>query len=135
MIVLDTSVVIDLLLDSPPYAEVIARRVAAEAPELYAPHLLDVEVAQVLRRFVLSGAVPIDRAWEALDDLLELPIHRYPHAPLLKRAFELRNNVTMYDALYLVLAEGLGAVLLTRDSGLAGIAGIAAEVEIVTAGS
>lgn len=76
MIVLDTSVVVDLLLDLPPFSQLIAQRVADAAPELYAPHLLDVETAQVLRRFVLRGDIPAGRASLALTDLISLPIQR-----------------------------------------------------------
>ena len=131
MIVLDASVVIDLLLDVSPYAKPIAERIATESPELFAPYLLDVEVGQVLRRYVLRGEIPAARALSALEDLIALPVHRYPHAILLKRAFELRDNVTLYDAIYLALAEALGAPLLTRDAALAKAPGIAAKVELV----
>jgi predicted nucleic acid-binding protein len=68
--VLDASAVVDLLLDLPPFSRTIAQRVAARAPELYAPHLLDVETAQVLRRFVLRGDISSTHADSALTDLL-----------------------------------------------------------------
>jgi predicted nucleic acid-binding protein len=129
--VLDASAVVDLLLDLPPFSQIIARRVADAAPELYAPHLLDVETAQVLRRFVLRGDISSARASLALTDLLALPIQRYAHAPLIERAFELRDNATMYDALYLVLAEGLNVPLLTRDKALGEVPGHRANVEVL----
>ncbi len=132
MIVLDASVVVDLLLNVPPWAMRIARRLAKESPAIAAPHLLDAEVGQVLRRFVRSGTVPLADAEAALEDLAGLPITRYSHVPLLSRAFELRNSVTIYDALYLVLTEALGATLLTRDTALAKVHGHAASVEVVT---
>jgi len=131
VIILDASVVVDLLLDLPPYAEQIATRLTAEAPGLAAPHLLDAEVAQVLRRHVLRGELATEFAEAALDDLIALPIVRYPHAPLLARAFALRENATVYDALYLALAEGLDAPLLTRDAALAQIPGAKAQVEVI----
>jgi len=131
VIVLDASVVVDLLLDLPPHAATIAARIRAEAPALAAPHLLDVEVAQVLRRHCLGGAIEPSFVQAALEDLAALPIIRYPHTPLLTRAFALRNNVTIYDALYLVLAEALAAPLLTRDRALATVPGYDATVELV----
>jgi predicted nucleic acid-binding protein len=131
MIVLDASVVVDLLLDLPPHAGRIIRRIQQEAPALVAPHLLDAEVAQVLRRYVLRGEVPVADAAAALEDLAGLPIIRYPHTPLLARAFALRANATIYDALYLVLAEALAVPLLTRDTALAAIPGHGAQVEVV----
>src|SRR5579862_5259697 len=121
MIVLDASVVIDLLLDLPPHADAIARLVAREAPALAAPHLLDAEVGQVLRRYTRGGALHADHATAALEDLADLPITRYPHGPLLTRAFSLRDDATVYDALYLSLAEAIGARFVTRDSALAAI--------------
>lgn len=131
MIVLDASVVVDLLLDLPPHVETIATRIRTEAPALAAPYLLDVEVAQVLRRHCLGGAIEPGFAQAALEDLTALPITRYPHTPLLTRAFALRDNVTMYDAVYLVLAEALGAPLLTRDRALTTVAGYDGVVELV----
>jgi predicted nucleic acid-binding protein len=131
VIVLDASVVVDLLLDLPPYAERIVARIQREAPALIAPHLLDAEVAQVLRRYVLRGEVLAADAEAALEDLAALPITRYPHTPLLARAFALRANATVYDALYLVLAEALAVPLLTRDTALATIPGHGAQVEVV----
>jgi len=131
VIVLDASVVVDLVLDLPPYAGRIATRIQQEAPALVAPHLLDAEVAQVVRRYVLRGEVSAADAEAALADLAALPITRYPHTPLLLRAFALRANATVYDALYLVLAEALAAPLLTRDTALATIPGHGAQVEVV----
>ena len=131
MIVLDASVVLDLLLRLPPHFERIARRIAAAAPGLAAPHLLDAEVGQVLRRFVRSGEVDPGRAAGALDDLGALPLTRYPHTPLVRRAFELRDNVTVYDGIYLALAEAVRAPLLTRDAALSRVPGCSATVEVI----
>ena len=131
MIVLDASVVVDLLLNLPPYPRLIAQRITEASPALFAPYLLDAEVAQVLCRYTLRGQISPERASLALQDLRDLPIHRYPHLPLLERAFELRDNATIYDALYLVLAESIGATLLTRDAALASLPGVDAEVEVV----
>jgi predicted nucleic acid-binding protein len=131
LIILDASAVVDLLLGVAPRAEAIAARLQSESDGLAAPHLLDVEIAQVVRRFVLRSEITPERARLALDDLLALPIHRYPHHELLDRAFELRENATMFDAVYLVLAEALNAPLLTCDSALAAIPGHNATVEVV----
>jgi predicted nucleic acid-binding protein len=130
MIVVDASVVVDLLLELEPHAPRIAERLALE-PEMAAPHLLDAEVGQVLRRYVHAGNLGIARAQAALVDLSDMPIVRYPHVPFLQRAFDLRDNVTFYDALYIVLAEALGAPLLTRDAPLGSIPGHRADVEVV----
>jgi predicted nucleic acid-binding protein len=129
MIVLDASVLVDFLLDVVPHGNAIARRIHGEA--LVAPHLVDVEVAQAIRRYVRSGEIDAGKAESALDDLCDLSLVRYPHAPLLRRCFELRNNVTMYDALYLVLAESLGIAVVTRDRALARIPGHRAKVEVL----
>lgn len=131
MIVLDASSVLDLLLLSEPYGEAVAGLLREHDGDAHAPHLLDAEVAQVLRRFVVRGDLPIERAGRALNRLDQLPLIRYPHGPLLRRAFALRENCTIYDALYIALAEALGAVLVTRDRGLAKIPGATAAVEIV----
>lgn len=131
MIVLDASVLVDFLLQLPPHAEAITERIRAESPDLAVPYLLDVEVAQVLRRFVLRGEVAADFAKGVLADLRDLPLVRYPHAAFLEQAFELRENVTVYDAVYLVLAEALDATLVTRDRALAGVPGYERRVEVI----
>lgn len=131
MIVLDASVVVDVVLALPPHYETILEQVREHSRELAAPHLLDPEVGQVLRRFVHSGAISSSRADQAITDFLDLGITRYAHGPLLGRAFALKDNATVYDALYLVLAEALGATLLTRDTALGTIPGHAARVEVI----
>jgi predicted nucleic acid-binding protein len=132
VIVLDASVVVDLLLSLPPHHVTIARLLRKSAPNLFAPHLLDAEVAQVIRRRVLTGDLEVDDATDALRVLVALPIVRQPHAPFLDRAFRLRDNVTVYDALYLVLAETLGATLVTRDRALASIPFVTARVQVLS---
>lgn len=131
MIVVDASVVVDVLLNRSPTGIEVARRLSAEAGSLLAPHLIDAEIGQVLRRFWLSRAITAERAATALDDYSQMPIARYPHWPLLARAFEMRGNVTFYDALYLALAEATGAPLLTADRRLADVPGVSARVDVV----
>jgi predicted nucleic acid-binding protein len=93
--------------------------------------LLDAEVAQVVRRYAATGEIDDQRGSALLDDLAVIPVQRYPHDVLLPRVWELRNNLTAYDAIYVALAEALGAPLLTRDRRLAGAAGHRATVELV----
>ena len=97
----------------------------------HAPHLLDVEVSQALRRLVRAGDIRADRAHEALHDLIDLDIRRHPHTHFLGRAWELRDNVTAYDAMYIALAEAIDAPLITCDAPLSGAPGHAARIEIV----
>jgi len=89
------------------------------APMVHAPHLLDVEVASAMRRAVMKGIITQKRAEVALGDLRDMLIARYWHTPLLTRIWELRQNLTAYDACYLALAEALNATLLTCDAALA----------------
>ena len=98
-----------------------------DGPTWAAPHLLDAEVASVLRNRVLRGKLPSFAALSALNDFVALPIERFPHTALLPRAFDLRDNASLYDALYLALAEVLDARLLTRDRRLRAIPGVAAR--------
>lgn len=123
MLVVDASVIVDLVLDMPPHAARIGERLRDQS--LAALHLLDAEVANVLRNRVLRGKMPSVGALSALS------IERYAHTPLVPRAFELRDNATVYDALYLALAEALGATFLTRDQALARVPGVDAQVEVI----
>jgi predicted nucleic acid-binding protein len=129
-LVVDASVIVDLILDMPPHAASIGERLRTE-PGLAAPHLLDAEVASVLRNRVLRGKLPSAGALTALADFVALPIERFPQTALLSRAFELRDNASVYDALYLALAEALDARLLTRDRRLASVPGVTARIEVV----
>ncbi|MBA3405145.1 MAG: type II toxin-antitoxin system VapC family toxin [Gemmatimonadaceae bacterium] len=129
MIVTDASAVVAMLLRH-EQAERLFDRMFADGESLHAPHLLDVEVAQVVRRYWRAGEITAARGELALSDLAVLPIQRYPHEPLLGRIWHLRNNVTAYDAVYVALAEGLGAVLLTLDSALGRIPGFRVAVEV-----
>jgi predicted nucleic acid-binding protein len=130
MIVVDASAMIEVLLRTPAAAAVDAR-LFEPGETLHAPHLLDVEVAQVIRRYVANGDIDANRGREALDDLADLRLRRYPHDLLLPRIWELRHNLTAYDAAYVALAEALDAPLLTRDRRLAAAAGVSARVELI----
>lgn len=129
MIVLDASAAIDWLLQTPE-GQKIELRIYSRNETLHAPHLLDLEFAQVLRRLVRERVVPSQRADQAIEDLLDLRITRYPHFILLPRIWQLRQNLSTYDAAYVALAEKLGAHLITRDSRLASAPGHAATVEL-----
>lgn len=130
MIVLDASALLELLLNDRLAARV-ADRVFDPAESLHAPHLIDVEVAQVLRRLVRRNETTPERCGQALDDLLQFPMSRYPHSLLLPRVWSLCDNATAHDATYLALAEALDATLLTCDAALASIPGHCAQVEVV----
>ena len=130
MIVVDASALLEALLRTPA-ADAVERRLFDARQTLHAPHLLDVEVAQVIRRYTTAGAIDAERGRAALADLADLPLHRYPHDFLLQRVWELRNNLTAYDAVYVALAEALDAPLLTRDQRLAAAPGHHAKVELV----
>ena len=131
MIVADASVVVDMLFGAGSSAgDSLAQRFARREA-VCAPHLLDAEVGQALRRFALRGELSADRARASLDDLADLPIRRFPHTELLPRAFEFRANATIYDAIYLALAEALEVPLLSCDAALESIPGCAAAVEIL----
>lgn len=131
MIVADASVVVDLLIGgSSEGGDTLARHMRS-GTVVCAPHLLDAEVGQVLRRFMLGGDMPYDAAADRVRDLLSLPIQRYPHTGLLARAFELGPDVTIYDGIYLALAEAVERPLLTGDAALRGVPGCKASVEVV----
>lgn len=129
MIVLDASAAVDWLLQTSA-GQRIEERIYSHNESLHTPHLLDLEVTQVLRRLVREGALPAHRADEAVRDLLDLRITRYPHFVLLPRIWQLRHNFSAYDAAYVVLAEKLGAALVTRDGRLASASGHAAPIEL-----
>lgn len=130
MIVVDASAVLEALLRTEVSPQ-IERRIFASTQTLHAPHLLDLEVAQVLRRYATVGDIEADRGSEALVDLADLPVTRYPHDLFLPRIWQLRHNLTAYDAVYVALAETLSAPLLTRDARLASASGHRAVIEVV----
>ena len=129
MIVLDASAAIEWLLLTPAGLR-IEKRIYSGKETLHAPQLMDVEVAQVLRRLERNKVISRTRAAEALDDLLALRITRYPHFPLLKRMWQHRHCLSACDASYVALAEELNIPLITLDKRLANSRGHAARIEV-----
>ena len=130
MIVVDASVVIEVLLQTDDGIAIVDR-LFTSTETLHAPHLIDIEVAQVLRRYVLRGEVKAARAQQAIEVMVGFPLTRSDHEPLLGRIWELRENVTAYDAAYVALAEGLNATLVTRDRKLSAVPVLRGAVELV----
>ena len=130
MIVVDASALLEFLLQTSLGARVEAR-LFGEEDELHAPHLLDVEIAQGLRRLVRTGEVSSGRAGEAIADLIDLDLHRHAHLDLLDRAWKLRDNISAYDAMYVALAEAIEAPIITCDSPLAKAPGHRARIEVI----
>lgn len=131
MPVVDASVLTEYLSDAEG-AEVARRRLIADRARLWAPHLVDAEVGHVLRRGVRRGEIDADAAGDALDDLIAMPLRRVRHRQLIPRAWELRDNVSFYDALYVSLAEILEEPLITFDGRLARADGVRAEIEVLS---
>jgi predicted nucleic acid-binding protein len=129
MIVLDASATVDWLLQTSA-GQLIERRIYERNDTLHTMHLLDVEVAQVLRRLVRERNLAPKRAEEAIDDLSALRVTRYAPSLLLHRIWRLRQNLSAYDAAYVALAEELRAPLITRDRKLAAAPGHAAAIEV-----
>ena len=130
MIVLDASSVVAVLLYRGPGAERIRERIESPGESLHVPHLMDLEVLHALRRQALRGALSLGRGAEALEDLASIMFVHYPHTSLMERIWELRENLTVYDAAYVVLAEALDAPLVTMDARLAQAPGHRAAVEL-----
>jgi predicted nucleic acid-binding protein len=130
LIVVDASVLANVVGDDGPTG--IAARARLEvAGEASVPDLADVETVSVLRKRWISGTMTARRFRQAVDDLLELPLIRYPTGPLMSRAYELRANVTAYDASYVAVAEALGCVLVTGDGKLARASGPRCLIEVL----
>jgi len=118
VIVIDASAVCELLLRGPAEQRLV-ELVLADRASVHAPDLMSIEVLHVIRRAARRGAISGERADEVRHDLADLPIHCYPSRPLLDRAWALRDDITIYDALYIALAEALEATLVTSDRALA----------------
>jgi predicted nucleic acid-binding protein len=129
VIVIDASAALGVLLRTPSAASLEAR-LFQPGESLHAPHLIDLEIAQVLRRYALSKQARARRCHQALEDWQVFSVHGYPHEPLLARVWRLRGNLTAYDAAYIALAEALDAPLLTRDARIANAPGHGARIEL-----
>jgi len=130
LIVVDASVLIEYVLRT-PLADSIGTRFVEHDESLHAPHIIDLEVAQVIRRFVAREQIDSERGGLAIQNLTSLRITRYPHNELLPRIWQLRHNFTAYDAAYIALAEALDAPLLTRDAALASASIHGAQIELI----
>jgi predicted nucleic acid-binding protein len=130
VIVADASAILELLLRTKAGA-VVERRLLRRAESIHVPALIDLEVAQVLRRYLTRKEMTPLRARAAIDIMVAFPMQRYTHEPLLSRIWEHRDNLTAYDAAYVALAEGLRAPLLTCDARLANAPGIHAAIELI----
>ena len=129
MIVVDASVLAPALADDGPDGDIARARLRGET--LAAPDLIDLETTSVIRRQLLGGHLDTPRAQLALADLVELPLHRASHRPLLARCWELRHNITVYDAAYVALAELADLVLVTADLRLARAPGLDCRIELL----
>ena len=128
MIVVDASALVDYLTLARMNRPLDERLTASS--NFHAPHLIDVEVAHALQQLTRRREIGADRAADARLDLAALPLRRYPHGPLVERAWELRHNVSAYDAMYIALAELLDVPLVTCDAPLARAAGVRAQIEV-----
>lgn len=133
MIILDTSAAVEWLLGRQA-AEAVADRFRNPTVTVQAPSLLGVEVAAALRGLVLGKHTTTERASIALSDLVSANIALHDPTPLLPRAWELRDNLTPYDAVYVALAEVLGATLVTTDARIARAPGLRAAIDVVPTG-
>jgi predicted nucleic acid-binding protein len=131
MIVVDASVLIGALVDDDPGGE-LARTRIGESESLHAPELVDLEVVSALRRLTATGRMTERRAVRAVDDLLDLAVLRYSHHTFSWRIWELRHNLTPYDASYVALAEALACTLVTADRAMAGCPGLRCSVELLS---
>lgn len=130
MIVVDASVLAPALADDDADGDRARKRLRGE--QLTAPELVDLEVVSTLRRAARAGRLDERRSAQAIADLAALPLRRVPHLPLLPRVWELRDNLTAYDAAYVALAEALDTFLVTADGALEGAVGVRCEVELLS---
>ncbi len=129
MLVVDASVLAPALADDGPDGD--AARARLRGQSLMAPELIDLETTSVIRRQSRAGHLDLRRAGLALADLVEMPLRRASHLPLLERCWELSENLTVYDAAYVALAEVLDVVLVTADARLAKAPGPRCEIELL----
>lgn len=133
MLVVDTSAVLEAIVAVDPAPGLI--ELLAGDGDLHTPHLIDIEVLHALRRLNAIGELSEERASDARADFRELAMVRYPHVSLSNRIWELRHNLTAFDAAYVALAEALEVPLVTCDRRLSDAPGHTAEVEVYSTGS
>lgn len=131
MIVLDASAAFALIANAPPIAERVRERLTRPGESIHVPHLFDVEILNVMRRYVLRGQMAPDRASRAITALGSLGLIRHPHVGLLDRIWQPRENLSAYDAAYVSLAESLEAPLITLDDRLSSAPGHRARIELL----
>lgn len=131
MLVVDTSAVLEALASRTPAPGLLKRLV--HDGDLHAPHLIDTEVLHALRRMTIARAISDERAADARSDFDEFTLLRYSHQPFGDRVWELRHNLTAYDATFVALAEALEAPLVTCDARLAAAPGHHAQIELFAA--
>ena len=128
--VLDASGAVEFLLNTAA-GKRLAARLADDTVVIHVPHLIDLEIAQVLRRYTRHGTLDAQVGILALERWRSLGVQRYSHEPFLDRIWQLRDNVTAYDAIYVALAEALSTVLFTGDRKLVGTPGVNAAVQLI----
>lgn len=131
MAVVDATVLVEYLADA-SRAELAREQLGRHRHRLWAPHLVDAEVGHALKRHVRHGDLEADDAEHALDELIAMELNRVEHAALLPRAWELRDNLSFYDALYVALAEAIGQPLITFDGRIAKAPGLEIEIEVLS---
>lgn len=129
MIVVDASIVVTALADDGPDGDRVRARLRGE--RLVAPHLIDIEVLSAWRRLAAAGDVDERRGALAMEDFRAIRLDRVRHVPLMGRCWELRQNLTVYDATYVALAEAMDVALLTADAKLAAAPGLQCAVELL----
>jgi predicted nucleic acid-binding protein len=127
--VVDASAIVEVLLNTTT-GGALRRHLFVAGETLHVPHLTDVEVFEVLRRYSITKTLGRERAREAFDDYAAMPLTRYSHFVLLPRIWELRHNLTAYDAVYVALAEALRAKLVTCDRALGTVSGHHAAIQV-----
>jgi predicted nucleic acid-binding protein len=127
-IVCDASALVALLLDGGSDGQWVTETIVGS--DLVAPSLVEFESANIIRRHELAGIVSADQAAQAHADLLDLAIEPWPYELLAARAWELRHNLSSYDASYVALAELIGAMLVTLDGHISGAPGLRCTVTV-----
>jgi predicted nucleic acid-binding protein len=128
VLVIDTSAVLEAVVARDPAPGLIEH--LGQDGDLHAPHLIDTEVLHALRSMTTHRKLSEERATDARTDFAALTLVRYPHEPLNDRVWELRHNLTAYDATFVALAEALDAPLITCDARLAAARDHRAHIEV-----